>query len=115
MLVDYASTGVSGTSGVKVHQGFITAFNSASDIVLSTVTSQLNAYPTYSLVVTGHSLGAALASLGAVSLKSNFPSTSLKLYTFGQPRTGNPDYASLAENVIGVDNIFRSKFTITST
>ena len=94
---------------MKVHQGFITAYNSASDVVLSTVSAQVKAYPSYSIVITGHSLGAALASLGAVSVKSNFPNASVALYTFGQPRTGNPAYATLAESVIGVGNIYRSK------
>ncbi|KAH7709188.1 class 3 lipase protein [Aphelenchoides avenae] len=46
--------------------------------------------------VTGHSLGGATASIGAgVAAKQGiFPSSSIKLYTFGQPRTGNGDYAT---------------------
>ncbi|KAI5120004.1 hypothetical protein M0805_008465 [Coniferiporia weirii] len=107
-LVDYSSPGVTNTSGVKTHQGFLTAFNSAADIVLSNVTDQLNKYPSYSLVSTGHSLGAALASLGGVSLAANFPNVPLKVYTYGQPRTGNSAYASLAEDLIGAGNIYRT-------
>ena len=97
------------TNGVQVHQGFITAFNSVADTVISTVSSQLKAHPSYTLISVGHSLGAALASLGGVSLASNFPGQPLLVYTFGQPRTGNPAYADLAESLIGVDNIFRGK------
>ncbi|KAH8115122.1 alpha/beta-hydrolase [Phellopilus nigrolimitatus] len=107
ILMDFSSTGVSGTSGVQAHKGFLTAFNSVASTVLAAVSEQLHANPTYSLVSTGHSLGASLASLGAISLASNFPGTPLKMYTFGQPRTGNPAYASLAEMLVGVDNIFR--------
>ena len=83
------------------------AFNSVVSTVNSTVAEQLEANPTYSLISTGHSLGAALASLGGVSLAANFPGTPLRVFTFGQPRTGEPGYASLAEDLIGVENIFR--------
>lgn len=32
----------------------------------------------------GHSLGGAVASIGGLSLKSNFPNATVKVYTFGQ-------------------------------
>ncbi|KAH8111929.1 alpha/beta-hydrolase [Phellopilus nigrolimitatus] len=108
ILVDYVSPGVSGTSGVQAHQGFLAAINSVTSTVLTTVSEQLAAHPTYTLISTGHSLGAALASLGGVSLAANFPGVPLTVYTFGQPRTGNPAYAALAEKLVGVDNIFRT-------
>ncbi|KAH8111918.1 alpha/beta-hydrolase [Phellopilus nigrolimitatus] len=108
IMVDYVSPGVSGTSGVQAHQGFLAAINSVVSTVLKAVSKQLAAHPTYTLISTGHSLGAALASLGGVSLAANFPGVPLTLYTFGQPRTGNPAYAALAEKLVGVDNIFRT-------
>ena len=41
-------------------------------------------------VVTGHSLGGALANLCAVDLQYNFsPDVSVEVYTFGAPRVGN--------------------------
>lgn len=109
ILVPFSSPGVSSslTGGVTAHEGFLTAFNSVASLVISTVSSQLKQFPTYSLVSTGHSLGASLASLGGVSLAANFPGKPLKVFTFGQPRTGNPAYAELAESLIGADNIFR--------
>lgn len=93
------------------HSGFLEAYNSAVPTVLSEVKGQLDSYPSYSIVVTGHSLGGSLASLGGVSLVSNFPRVPLRVYTFGKPRTGDPDFANLVEKVIGVDNIFRGKLT----
>ncbi|EJD04680.1 alpha/beta-hydrolase [Fomitiporia mediterranea MF3/22] len=110
-LVDYSSPGVTGTDGVQAHQGFLNAFNSVANTVISTVSDQLKAHPDYSLISTGHSLGGALASLGGVSLAANFPDAPLRVFTFGQPRTGNPGYATLAENLIGVSNIFRGTET----
>ncbi|KLO05084.1 alpha/beta-hydrolase [Schizopora paradoxa] len=113
-LTQYSTPGLSAeqTNEVLVHQGFLTAFSSVASLVISTVAQQLIQHPSYSLVSTGHSLGSALASLSAVSLAANFPGHSLKMYTFGQPRTGNPAYAALAENLVGVDNIFRTVHTI---
>lgn len=106
-MVDLSSPGVTGTEGVKVHQGFMNAFNSVADLTISNVSSELAEHSTHSLVSVGHSLGGALSSLGGVSLAANFPSAHLKVYTFGQPRTGNSAYASLAEDLIGPENIFR--------
>ncbi|KLO05078.1 alpha/beta-hydrolase [Schizopora paradoxa] len=113
ILVPFSSQGVSSvqTNGVTAHQGFLTAFNSVASVIISTVTEQLKQFPSYSLVSTGHSLGASLASLGGVSLAANFPGHPLKVFTFGQPRTGNPAYATMAENLIGVNNIFRAVHT----
>lgn len=98
---------MSNADGVQVHQGFMAAYNSVADLIISNVQSQLAENPPYSLVSVGHSLGGALSSLGGVSLAANFPNVPLKVYTFGQPRTGNPAYATLAESLIGAENIFR--------
>ena len=106
-LVDYSSPGVDAPSGVQVHQGFLEAHQSVASEILSVVSDQLSANPSYSLVSVGHSLGGALSSLGGVSLAANFPDAPLRVFTFGQPRTGNPAYASLAEDLIGVSNIYR--------
>lgn len=105
----YESPGVTNVTGM-VHSGFLEAYNSAASIVLSEVKDQLDSYPSYSLVATGHSLGGALASLASVSLAFNFPGVPLRVYTFGQPRVGDPGYADLVEKVVGVENIFRGMF-----
>lgn len=50
------------------------------------------AYPDYPLVITGHSLGGALASLCALDfIKENIPIN--YFYTFEQPRVFNPKLA----------------------
>ncbi|KAJ7494824.1 Alpha/Beta hydrolase protein [Mycena galericulata] len=110
ILVPFVSPSL--TETFKVHQGFLAAYNSVADDVLEAVTAQLAQFPTYSVIVTGHSLGAAIAALSAVSLKAALPSaTTLQLYTFGQPRTGDPQWAAFAESTLGVDNIFRGVHT----
>lgn len=95
------------TVGVLVEQGDLIAYNSVASGVLSTIASQLAKYPSYSLVSIGHSLGGALASIAGVSLKANFPDVPLRMFTFGQPRTGNSVYATLVEKLIGKDNLYR--------
>lgn len=110
-MIPYRSLGVTcPASGVEVHGGFLQAYNAVAMNMLSNVSAQLGLYPTYSLVAAGHSLGGALASLAGVSLKSNFPNSSVRLFTFGQPRTGNEVYAALVEELIGMNNIFRGVY-----
>jgi len=110
-LVPLQSPGLSDVEGAYVHIGFLTAYNFVASHVISVVKSQLAAYPDYTIVSTGHSLGGALASIAGLSLKSNLPGAFIKLYTFGQPRTGNGAYADLVEKVLGYSNIFRAVHT----
>ena len=75
-------------------------------------------------MTTGHSLGGALSSLAAASLKGNFPSMHVTMYTYGvhtttfrsmyqrfmtdalgQPRTGNPTYAFWINQQFGVSGV----------
>jgi len=56
-------------------------------------------------------LGGALASIAALSVKSNFPSAPVRLFTYGQPRTGDAAYADLLETTVGRDDIFRAVHT----
>ena len=84
VLIPYTSPGVNNVpANTLAHTGFLTAFNSVVSLILSTFEQQLNEFPGYTLISTGHSLGGALASLGALSLKSNFPDSEVILYTFG--------------------------------
>ena len=50
-----------------------------------------------SLLITGHSLGAAIASMAAVDIKRKIKSSLIiKFYTFGSPRVGNDVFADYA-------------------
>jgi len=68
----------------QVHKGFLAAFLSVRDDVLAWAAQQGAA----SICVTGHSLGAALATLAAAVL----PGASL--ITFGSPMVGDADFAA---------------------
>ncbi|KAF7375670.1 hypothetical protein MSAN_00456100 [Mycena sanguinolenta] len=108
-LVPFVSPGLD--QSFSVHAGFLAAYNDVADIVLSTVKAQVAEFSSYSVVVTGHSLGGAIAALGGVSIKTAFPNVAMKLYTFGQPRTGDAKWAAFAESTIGSSNIFRGVHT----
>jgi triacylglycerol lipase len=57
-----------------------------------------------SLVLTGHSLGASLATLYATELAGSSPGTNIDLYTYASPRTGDQNFVQY----------FDSKSNITS-
>ncbi|KAJ2915419.1 hypothetical protein MD484_g5006, partial [Candolleomyces efflorescens] len=96
---------------VLVHKGFLDAWNTVALNTVNVVRSQLASHLGYTVVVTGHSLGGALASLAAISIKMSYPYIPLRLYTYGQPRTGDVSYASLLNRQVGSPNIYRSVHT----
>jgi dienelactone hydrolase len=54
---------VPGCPTCRVHAGFYLAFKAIAEIIEGDVTDQLAKYPSYQLVITGHSLGGALAAM----------------------------------------------------
>ncbi|KAJ3499187.1 hypothetical protein NLG97_g543 [Lecanicillium saksenae] len=87
------------TSGCKMHSGFSDSWNEIADAATSAIKEGLQANPTYKLVITGHSLGGAVASLGGAYLRrAGFKSD---IYTFGAPRVGNDVFANFANSQAG--------------
>ncbi|KAJ5520466.1 Lipase class 3 [Penicillium fimorum] len=78
--------------GCAVHGGYYLGWISVQDQVESLVQKQATQYPEYTLTVTGHSLGASMAAITAGQLSAIYDH--VRLYTFGEPRTGNLAYAS---------------------
>lgn len=80
-----------------LHKGFITAFNS----VAAAVDQELDALKAAgaTLHVTGHSLGAALATLAALHCEGRSASAGLvtSVHTYGSPRVGDPVFAAAFE------------------
>jgi len=74
-----------GDKQVKVHGGFIWAYESVRDAVQHQIReNKLN-----KVVLTGHSLGAALATLASFDFKVAEPDKEVHCYTFGSPKVGN--------------------------
>lgn len=87
-------------SGVgKVHTGFLHALYVVWDDILRIIADvQNNAQPFW---ITGHSLGAALATLAAACFTLEMDKPISGVYTFGQPRVGDRDFARLFNAELG--------------
>ncbi|WP_420819785.1 lipase family protein [Paenibacillus monticola] len=72
------------------HRGFTDIYASARNGIISALAS-LSADKT--LYITGHSLGAALATLCAIDIAANTAYSSPNQFTFGSPRVGDPAFA----------------------
>jgi len=107
LLSPLRGPGLPENTDAHVHTGFLYAFRSVGDRVLNVLREQFKEFPQYDVTVSGHSLGGAIASIAALSIRNSFPDAALRLFTFGQPRTGDHSFAELVETLIGVDNVFR--------
>ncbi len=90
----------------KTHRGFTCIYQSARDQLIR----ELGKLSTdKSLYITGYSLGAALAVLAALDIAVNTPFINPKVYTYGSPRTGDPEFVSrfdqTIENSIRIVNV----------
>ncbi|GGA24467.1 lipase family protein [Paenibacillus physcomitrellae] len=74
----------------QTHRGFTSIYASARKALLNAAAKLPANKP---LFITGHSLGAALATLCALDLAANTAFKSPYLYTFGSPRVGDPAFA----------------------
>ncbi|KAL8718610.1 MAG: hypothetical protein Q9225_004273 [Loekoesia sp. 1 TL-2023] len=78
-----------------VHRGFKNSWEEVKDAVMSNMKKAVELHPDYRIVVTGHSLGGAIATLAAGELRridDHFKGTT-ELYTFGSPRLANKEAA----------------------
>lgn len=75
------------TAGCLAHTGFYASWAEVASRVLAAVAAAKAANPTYQVVVTGHSLGGAVATLAAAYLRED--GHAADLYTYGSPRVGN--------------------------
>lgn len=86
----------------EVHKGFQETFERTSDGILAGVKAALAATNATKVAVTGHSLGAALATMDSVMLRLALPkSVTITAATFGLPRSGNQDWANFVDATVG--------------
>jgi triacylglycerol lipase len=84
---DFAVVPMQDGQGHWVHRGFSDALDQVWQPVTSYLRTKTAIVPLRPFVITGHSLGAALATLAANRCGSDFGLTAC--YTFGSPRVGN--------------------------
>ncbi|KAJ7822824.1 alpha/beta-hydrolase [Mycena olivaceomarginata] len=92
-----------GKSNIKVHSGMQSTFQRTADGLLAGVQAGLQNFGVKKVVVTGHSLGAALATMTGAMIKSAVdPSVEVVVTTFGLPRSGNEAWADFLDSNVGV-------------
>ena len=81
-------------SGCQVHQGFYQAYNNLpTATMMSDLKSLKSKYPQAKTVISGHSLGAAMANFAYLDA-CDFLSQNDLLITYGSPRVGNFKFAN---------------------
>ncbi|KAI9430503.1 Alpha/Beta hydrolase protein [Lactarius psammicola] len=87
---------------VKAHKGSACTQGRTADTILSTVKSGLQNTTSRNVLVTGHSLGAAIAILDALMLRQHLdPSVSINTIVFAPPRGGDQAFADLIDSQLG--------------
>lgn len=72
-------------SGCTAHQGFWTAWVEARGTVLKAIKTVAARNPEFRIVITGHSLGGAIASLAAAELRNDGHNIALVIHRMGSP------------------------------
>lgn len=83
------------SDGVFVHRGF----DSEYDRFRNTMLEIINDKKPSKIIVSGHSLGSALATLSALDLSMNY-GYDVSLVSMGGPRVGNKEYRELMDNYV---------------
>ncbi|CAA6654230.1 unnamed protein product [Spirodela intermedia] len=83
-------------SDAMVHHGFYSAYHNTTlrPGILTAVQRAKKIYGNIGIMVTGHSMGGAMASFCALDLAVNLGEVNVQLMTFGQPRIGNSVFVS---------------------
>lgn len=84
-----------------MHYGFAKAWDEISGAALDAVNAAKAANPGYRIVFTGHSLGAAVSSLGAAYARKS--GLEVDIINYGSPRVGNVAFAKFVSGQPGVE------------
>eukprot|EP00040_Diaphanoeca_grandis_P013997 m.70775 g.70775 ORF g.70775 m.70775 type:complete len:307 (-) comp24273_c0_seq1:332-1252(-) len=91
----------------KIHSGFFGAYISVENQVRYVIQQLVEQYKDFGIVFTGHSLGAVLATLGALDVACfTDPQIHATVYNFGSPRIGDQDFVDLIREEEFID-VFR--------
>ncbi|XP_038703190.1 lipase-like isoform X2 [Tripterygium wilfordii] len=99
-----------GMPDAMVHHGFFSAYHNTTirPGILTAIKEAKEIYGDLDIMVTGHSMGGAMAAFCGLDLSVNHEAQNVQVVTFGQPRVGNAAFASyysqLVPNTIRVTN-----------
>ncbi|KAG5290224.1 extracellular lipase [Histoplasma ohiense] len=85
-----------------VHAGFMESWKNARHLLLKPLKQTMAKYPDYQLVLVGHSLGGAVASLAGLEFQVR--GWQPQVTTFGEPRVGNQGLVEYIDVVFGLKN-----------
>lgn len=94
-LVDYQTWP---TCNCKVHNGFYKSVQEITNKTINVVSFLKKKFPTYSVISTGHSYGAATSQLLGMELEKK--GIHVEIYNYGQPRVGDSKYAGFVNTII---------------
>jgi alpha-beta hydrolase superfamily lysophospholipase len=106
MVVAFRGSGTVGESLMdydtkcKIHSGFLTEFNAIEPVLKSLISPYHDKFE--DLVITGHGIGGALATICAPHFANMCPQTKISCITFGSPRVGDKafcDWFNSATNI----------------
>ena len=92
-------------SGCEVHRGFFHEWQSLMGPMMPTIRGLVSQYNA-PVLVTGHSLGAAVTILAAMDIIRSITS-SVTVYNFGEPRVGTPVFTQWATSQLAGGRQFR--------
>lgn len=89
---------------MRTHRGFTEAFNSVAPKVLQTLRAQVNPGTRERIVVCGHSLGGALATMAGLYIACKAPDlrARLSVITFGAPQVGDGPFVQFFDATVPV-------------
>ncbi|KAI9292456.1 alpha/beta-hydrolase, partial [Neoconidiobolus thromboides FSU 785] len=85
----------SGGTDIYIHTGFKDGINALLPKFKNEFDTLLKEHGDFKVIVTGHSLGGAMATLASIELKKAFGLNwdRIELFTYGEPRVGNLAFA----------------------
>lgn len=95
---------------VRVHSTFRDAYFSTTmeETVFALLENLATRKPFFDVVMTGHSFGAAMATIGAMRYAVNQPMIRVSCHVFGAPRIGGEEWRQMAHSVPNL-KIFRAE------
>ena len=94
-LTNTSRSALSSSNKILIHRGFLEIYNDIKEDIMTTILS-LNIPKTSNIFISGHSLGASLATIASFDLA--FTGFNIYSYVFASPKVGNIEFAKSVTN-----------------
>lgn len=85
----------------RVHSGFFDRFNEIKDKTINFLRMAQKELPKGDIIISGHSMGGAVATLFGSYIKSQLNIEPEAIYTYGSPRVGDDTFAKYVDSQFG--------------